>query len=66
MTKRENPDHFAENARCETCHKNLVEISMQGYAEYTSDISLCIGCATQLARKLLEDLCVYACGGRHV
>lgn len=51
--------------RCYACSGSRMEqatILMWGYGE--TDLELCTKCATQLARKLLEDVC--ACNGaRH-
>lgn len=42
---------------CCSCEKKQAEIAMIGYAENNENIVLCKDCATQLARKLLEDVC---------
>lgn len=42
---------------CAQCNKRPIEIVMNGYAADNSDIQVCKECATQLARKLLEDIC---------
>ena len=49
---------------CTSCHKKKIEIVMEGYAEGLARVALCKTCATQLARKLLEDICEME-GDRH-
>ena len=51
---------------CVECENEPSTIWMRGYATNHADILLCAGCAMQLARKLLEDICEVATkGGRH-
>jgi hypothetical protein len=65
MTRKEHPDLKNVFITCTACDKRKGEIHIRGYAERMADLCLCLNCATQLARKLLEDLSVYTPGGRH-
>lgn len=49
---------------CVDCDKPA-DILMMGYAEEEAAIELCAEHATQLARKLLEDICALSPSGRH-
>jgi len=49
--------------KCTNCGKPKAEILMTGYAADDANLLLCPFCATQLARKLLEDLCELAVTG---
>lgn len=42
---------------CTACHDTTADIMMRCYAKNNEDLLLCVMCATQLARKLLEDIC---------
>jgi hypothetical protein len=60
-------DKFAypgKGGNCVSCHDRQADIVMMGYAETNADILLCASCATQLSRKLLEDICAVL-GDRH-
>lgn len=57
---------FMLHEKCTSyCDGGIPEIRIHGYASDTAVLELCLSCATQLARKLLEDLSVYTPGGRH-
>lgn len=40
-------------------------IMLNGFAEDDARVLLCVECAQQMARMLMEDMCVYTKGGRH-
>jgi len=52
------------NLKCIACD-SAATILMNGYAEKGSDVVVCDQHATQLSRKLLEDLSETVGGGRH-
>lgn len=53
------------NAKCGACGAPA-EIEMHGYIEGDTSCNWCAGCALQMARKLLGDLCeLLTKGGRH-
>ena len=64
MTTRGEDGAFPDG-RCTSCRRNHPQVWMRCYAVKDADIVLCINCAAQLARKLLEDLCEVIHGGRH-
>jgi hypothetical protein len=58
------PDTVQRPETC-NCGKGLGHIYMQGYAVNQADMFLCSDRASQLSRKLLEDLCELVTGGRN-
>lgn len=55
---------------CPLCEQDGCDIWMRGYgcdieSKETHDVLLCRDCATQLARKILEDICEFTKGGRN-
>jgi hypothetical protein len=50
---------------CNGCKDGYGNILMHGYAEKKAHILLCVDCAKQLCRKLMEDICdIDSKGGR--
>ena len=65
-TKNEDPDLWDDlklPKLCPSCETEGAEIMMLSYVR-GREIILCRGCALQLSRKLLEDLCALD-GDRH-
>ena len=51
------PDVFTDTKTCTGCEKRKASLYYLGYAEDQAFVFLCAFCATQLARKILEDVC---------